>query len=83
MVAKKNEKKFDFEKALKEIEVIVEELERGELSLDESLARYEKGVKLSKECQKKIDVARDKIEKLIKKEDGSFVNEPFDEEEGS
>lgn len=78
MPKKKTDVKFDFEKALKELDGIVRELETGELSLDESLARYEKGVKLSEQCQSKLDQAREKVKKLIKKQDGTFEKEDFD-----
>lgn len=68
-----------FEDALKKLEKIVEDLEGGSLSLDESLAKYEEGIKLSKECSKKLEVARKKVEILLKSEDGSVELRPFDE----
>ena len=70
-----------FEEALKRLEKIVEDLEGGNLSLDESLAKYEEGIRLSKECSKKLEVARKKVEILLKSEDGSVVLKPFDEKE--
>ena len=68
-----------FEEALKRLEKIVEELENGSLSLDESLEKYEEGIKLSKACSKKLEVARKKVEILLKSEDGSAALKPFDE----
>ena len=68
-----------FEEALKRLEKIVEELENGSLSLDESLEKYEEGIKLSKACSKKLEVARKKVEILLKSEDGSVELKPFDE----
>ena len=68
-----------FEDALKRLEKIVEELEDGSLSLDESLEKYEEGIKLSKTCAKKLEVARKKVEILLKSEDGSVELKPFDE----
>ena len=68
-----------FEEALKRLEKIVEELEDGSLSLDESLEKYEEGIKLSKACSKKLEVARKKVEILLKSEDGSTELKPFDE----
>ncbi len=68
-----------FEEALKKLEKIVEDLEGGSLSLDESLARYEEGIRLSKACSKKLEVARKKVEMLIKSEDGTAELQPFDE----
>lgn len=69
-----------FEDALKKLEKIVEDLEGGNLSLDDSLAKYEEGIKLSKECSKKLEVARKKVEILLKSEDGSAKLAPFDED---
>ena len=68
-----------FEEALKRLEKIVEELENGSLSLDESLEKYEEGIKLSKACSKKLEVARKKVEILLKSEDGSTELKEFDE----
>ncbi|MFH1753725.1 MAG: exodeoxyribonuclease VII small subunit [Candidatus Omnitrophota bacterium] len=68
-----------FEDALKKLEKIVEELEGGDLSLDESLAKYEEGIKLSCLCAKKLETAKNKIETLIKTSEGKFALKPFDE----
>ncbi len=73
-------KDISFEKALEKLEKIVEELEEGNLSLDASLKKYEDGVKLARSCQEKLDKAKRKIELLIKKDEGLFVEEPFAEE---
>ena len=58
------ENEIKFEKALSELEKIVEQLESGELALDEALKRYEEGVKLSRICTKKLTEAEKKIEVL-------------------
>ncbi len=68
-----------FEEALKKLEKIVDELEGGDLSLDESLDRYEEGIRLSKLCAKRLEVAKKKVEILLKSEDGSVELKPFDE----
>ena len=68
-----------FEEALKKLEKIVEDLEGGGLSLDESLERYEEGIRLSKLCAKKLEVAKKKVEILLKSENGSVELRPFDE----
>lgn len=68
-----------FEEALKKLEKIVEELEDGDLPLDESLGKYEEGIRLSKICAKKLEAAKKKVEVLLKSEDGSFDLKPFDE----
>lgn len=59
-----------FEKALARLETIVSELERGELSLDDSLKIFEEGVKLSKTCLKILDEAEQKVEILVQDTDG-------------
>ena len=68
-----------FEDALKRLEKIVSELEDGNLSLDESLEKYEEGIRLSKTCAKKLEVARKKVEILLKSEDGSVELKEFNE----
>jgi exodeoxyribonuclease VII small subunit len=68
-----------FEDALKKLEKIVEALEGGDLSLEESLKRYEEGVRLAQTCAKKLDAAQRKVELLVKQQDGQFTTKPFDE----
>ena len=67
-----------FEKALGQLEKIVEDLEGGDLSLEVSLKKYEEGVKLARTCQQKLDKAKEKVELLRKKETGLFDREPFE-----
>ena len=62
--------KVSFEKALKQLEEIVHKLESGELGLEESLKLFEEGVKLSRMCNKKLELAERKIEMLTKDETG-------------
>lgn len=68
-----------FEDALKKLGKIVEDLEDGNLSLDDALDKYEEGIKLSKLCSKKLEVAKKKVEVLLKSEDGTVDLKPFDE----
>lgn len=68
-----------FEEALKKLEKIVENLEDGNLSLDDALGKYEEGIRLSKMCAKKLEVAKKKVEILLKSEDGSVEVRPFDD----
>ena len=68
-----------FEEALKKLEKIVDELEDGNIPLDEALEKYEEGIRLSKMCAKKLEVAKKKVEILLKSEDGSAELKPFDE----
>jgi exodeoxyribonuclease VII small subunit len=72
-----NEKSF--EASLGELERIVEQLEAGDLPLEQSLELFERGVRLSRECQKRLDEAERKVEILLKDEDGSLRAVPFDE----
>lgn len=69
-----------FEKALERLNKIVDDLEDGNLSLDDSLKSYEEGVKLIKMCTKKLNDAQKKIEVLVK-EDDKLVTKPFEAEE--
>lgn len=72
-------KEPNFEQAISELEEIVNQLEEGELPLEEALRRFEKGVKLSASCQKLLDDAHSKVAVLLKGEDGRPVTEPMDE----
>lgn len=70
-----------FEKALKRLEEIVEELEKGELDLDRSLQIFEEGIKMSRICSKKLQEAEKKIEILTKDERGKLKAELFEPSE--
>ena len=67
-----------YEETLKELEEIVLKIEKGEISLDETVALYEKGVGLSKKCSEFLDKAEQKISILKKNADGSYVKENFE-----
>ncbi len=64
------EKKETFEQAVTELEEIVNKLEKGELTLDESIQCFQRGVELTKYCSKKLDEAERSITMLIEGEDG-------------
>ncbi|MCX7926927.1 MAG: exodeoxyribonuclease VII small subunit [Candidatus Omnitrophica bacterium] len=68
-----------FEEALKKLEKIVEELENGELSLDEALKKYQEGIELSRICASRLENAKKKIDVLVKNKKGEFELKPFDE----
>ena len=71
MMARKVEaQKQTFEASLAALERIVRELERGELPLEKSLELFEQGVKLSRECQERLNEAERRIEVLLKDDDG-------------
>ena len=67
-----------FEDALTELETVVQDLERGDITLDQSLARYERGVALLKDCFSQLKQAEAKIRELTGvDENGQPVLEPF------
>ena len=78
-VARKNDSP-KFENSLAELEEIVSKMEQGDLSLEDSLDAFEKGVNLSKECQKALKTAEQKVNKLVAKGEG-FELESFDPEQ--
>ena len=71
--------KENFEESMKKLESIVNELENGNLNLDESVEKFEEGMKLSKQCNDMIEKAEKKITMLIQKE-GKLEEENFDVE---
>ena len=70
-------KKPDFETSLKELEEIVEQLETSDLALDETLAKYEKGIKIYKQCYQILEKAEKKINILLKNSTGDIRTEKF------
>ncbi|RLD16486.1 exodeoxyribonuclease VII small subunit [candidate division KSB1 bacterium] len=71
------EKKLTFEKALAKLEAIVEKLESGEISLDDSIAAFEEGQKLVDFCLKNLSEAESKVKKLSRDIDGNFELNDF------
>jgi exodeoxyribonuclease VII small subunit len=72
--------KMSFEEALKELEGIVRRLESGESALEQSIEDYVRGDVLRQHCEKKLGDARMKVEKIIRKPDGSVDVEDFSSE---
>jgi exodeoxyribonuclease VII small subunit len=70
-----------FESSLKELEQIVQQLEGGDLPLERSLELFEQGVRLSRECQKRLDEAEHKVEILLKGADGNVTTAPMKQPE--
>lgn len=68
-----------FEEQMEKLEEIVAELEKGELNLDESVAKFAEGIKISKECNKILEEAEKKITILVNK-DGEMSEENFEAE---
>jgi exodeoxyribonuclease VII small subunit len=59
-----------FEQAIEKLEAIVDELEQSDLTLEETLKKFEEGMELSKFCTDKLNQAEQKLKKLVKTEDG-------------
>jgi exodeoxyribonuclease VII small subunit len=69
-------KSINLEKALSELEKLVEEMEQGNLSLEESLKRFEKGIALTSECQETLQKAELKVQELMEK-NGKLLEKNF------
>ena len=69
--------KFDFNKGLAELEVIINKMESGELSLEDSLKYFEKGVKLHRQCHSALTDAEQRI-KILSEEDNYSEEKPFE-----
>ena len=68
----------DFEAALAELEHIVEKMEKGEQSLEDALASFQRGIELTRACQQGLKQAEQRVEKLMRA-GGDFKLEPLDE----
>jgi len=75
-MSKKDE--LSFEEAMTNLEDIVANLEKGELSLDESVEKFKKGMELSNYCNELLDKAEKSITVLVKDKDGEYVEETFE-----
>ena len=74
----KTDKNLDFEKAMQDLESLVDKMEGGNLSLDESLSLFEQGVKLTRQCQLALKEAEQKVSILLDKDNNLALSE-FDE----
>ena len=77
MATKKTD--INFEKALEQLEGIVEDLESGDLSLENSLKSFEKGIKLARQCQEQLSKAELQVQKLIE-ENGELKTSPLQDD---
>ncbi len=68
---------FDFEQALEELGKLVERMEQGDISLEDSLKHFERGIELTRSCQRALKDAEQKVQILLEK-DGQASIEPFD-----
>lgn len=71
-------KTVSFEQSLTDLESLVNHMEAGDLSLDESLKAFEQGVKLTRECQNMLDEAQQKVQ-ILSEQGGELVSVPFTE----
>jgi len=69
--------KQTFEKAMKKLELIVQQLESGDQPLEEAVKKFEEGVKLSKFCSEKLDQTEKRITLLLKDQTGNLFEKPF------
>ncbi len=70
-------KKQTFEESIQRLQAIVEKLESGDLTLDEALSQFEKGIKLSRQCTTLLNRAETRIKKLTHDDHGQTREEPF------
>ena len=76
----KQQKGYNFEKTLSDLEQLVESMENGDFSLEESLKAFERGIKLTRECQTMLAQAEQKVQALIANGEEAKL-EPFEPEE--
>ncbi len=69
--------KINFESSLQKLEEAVEQLESGDLTLDQALKVFSSGVKQAETCRKSLDKVELQVEQLLQQEDGSLQREPF------
>jgi len=77
-MAKKDQQNKKFEVAMAELEGVVEQLESGDLPLEDSLAAFEKGVGLVNYCNQKLTEVEKKVELLVKDKEGKLQLKPFE-----
>lgn len=81
-MAKKTSEIPDFEKALDELEKLVDRMEEGDLSLEESLKSFERGMALSRRCRNALDQAHRRVDQVLARDDGESVTPLEDDGSG-
>jgi exodeoxyribonuclease VII small subunit len=76
-MTKKDSQELKFEEAIADLEQVVEELESGDLSLEDSLAAFEKGVGLVRYCNQRLSEVEKKVELLVKDKEGQLQLKAF------
>lgn len=71
-------KKIDFEASLKQLEALVQKMEQGQLSLDDSMQAFEQGIALARDCQTALSEAEQKVNVLTQNSQGEAQTKPFD-----
>jgi len=74
-------KEIKFEAALEKLEAVVRKLEGGELTLEDSLKAFEEGIALTRQCEKTLQAAKGKVEKLLQTQTGDFKTAPLEPHE--
>jgi exodeoxyribonuclease VII small subunit len=74
-VSRKRSSPPDFEQALAELEALVEKMEQGDLSLEESLQSFERGIQLTRNCQQALQAAEQKVQILLEKDGGAQLED--------
>ena len=77
-MTKSKKETLSFEDAFQQLESIVQNLEKGELTLEEAMQAFEKGMELVNICMTKLNDAESHLRKLVKKENGTFQEEPIE-----
>lgn len=72
----RSKKNTNFEQSLSDLEALVNEMEAGDLSLEDSLKAFEKGITLTRECQDSLSAAEQKVQMLVEKQN-ELTEEPF------
>ncbi len=75
------EENVPFEQSLRELEELVERLEQGDISLEDSMKDFERGMALAKALSKRLETAQLQVEKVLEKANGEIAAEPLDLEE--
>ena len=70
---------FEFERSMTELEAVVARLEQGDVPLEEALKAFERGIALTRACQRALTHAEQKVELLVTRADGSSETVPFDD----
>lgn len=80
MVSKKNIDKMTFEQALEELDINVQKMDKGNISLKESFELFKRGIELSEQCSIKLDVIEKEVDKIVEKSDSNYTLEKFMED---